>query len=418
MRGLLIIIVSYVVTALLYFWAKTTDPASDWMMLVVQLSGLLGMISLSWSFILSIRHKILEKYLGGLDYAYKLHHLVGGLSLILLLQHPLFLVVRALPINQLSFYLVPGLRLDYTLGQLALYLMLFLLILTFYTPLPYRYWKWSHEWMGLVIILGGLHSFLVSSDTTYNMTILIWMMFWTVAGILSFVYKRFGYYIYQQKCSYSVSAVSLLGKLVIVSLKADDDIGITFSPGQYGFFAIPKRPRDEHAFTIWKVEGNRIDIAVKVMANFTKKLAMLNVGDKIVVRGPYGTFAEKMKSTKHAVWVAGGIGITPFKSMLSTIREDQDVRMFFCAHVMPDPVMTEEFVNASLVLSNFKFKPCETGKTGRLGAKEILDDLADIANTTIFLCGPREMMESLAEEIAKCGVRRSRIIYEDFGFMA
>ena len=99
MRGLLIIIVSYVVTALLYFWAKTTDPASDWMMLVVQLSGLLGMISLSWSFILSIRHRILEKYLGGLDYAYKLHHLVGGLSLILLLQHPLFLVVRALPIN-------------------------------------------------------------------------------------------------------------------------------------------------------------------------------------------------------------------------------------------------------------------------------------------------------------------------------
>jgi len=145
MSGLAIIVVSYLVTIILYFWAKVTDPAGDWMVGIIQLSGLLGMISLSWSFILAIRHKILERYLGGLDYAYKVHHVVGGLSLILLLQHPLFLVVRALPINQLSFYLMPGLRIDYTLGQLALYLMLFLLVLTFYTPLPYRYWKWSHE---------------------------------------------------------------------------------------------------------------------------------------------------------------------------------------------------------------------------------------------------------------------------------
>jgi len=417
MIGLSLIIGTYLVTTLLYIWAKVADPANDWMMVVVQLSGLLGMLSLSWSFILAIRHKVLEKYFGGLDYAYKIHHVVGGLSLILLLQHPLFLIVRALPINQLSLYLLPGMRLDYSLGQIALYIMLFLLVLTFYIPLPYRYWKWSHEWMGLVIIFGGLHSFLVSSDTTYNIPIMIWMLLWTLAGTMAYFYKRFGYYFYQEKKNYIVTNVALLGRLIIVSLTTNET-GLSFNPGQYGFFALPSPVRDEHAFTIWRTEGNNIEIAVKVMANFTAKLATLKPGDELLVRGSYGTFADKLKKTKSAVWVAGGIGITPFRSMLELVSHEQDVRMYFCAHVMPDPVLTSAFVEASQKRPNFKFIPCETGKTGRVSVREIMQSVSNLAETSIFLCGPREMMERMAEDFARAGIKRSRIIYEDFGFMA
>jgi len=273
-------------------------------------------------------------------------------------------------------------------------------------------------WMGLVIVLGGLHSFLVSSDTTTNSIMMVWMLIWTLVGTFAYIYKRLGYYTYQRKCSYVVSTVSLLGKLVIVSLIAEDSVGMSFNPGQYGFFALPSKPRDEHAFTIWKTDGGNIEIAVKMMANFTKKLVELNVGDKIVVRGAFGTFANKLRETKRAIWVAGGIGITPFRSMLSMINNEQDVRMYFCAHVMPDPVMTEVFVNASAVRPNFKFVPCETGKTGRMSAGDILNGINNFAGTNIFLCGPREMMESLAEELTMVGIKRNQIIYEDFGFMA
>lgn len=415
MKGWGLIFFSFIITIWLYMEAKVLYPVTDLNQGAVQIFGLLGIMSLAWGFLLSTRHTILEYLFGGLDKAYKAHHILGGLSLVFLLQHPLFMLIGTLPHNSLVLYLLPFGTIDYTLGQLALYLMLFLLILTFYVPLPYRYWKWSHEWMGLVMILGGLHSVLVYSDVSRYAPMKIWIVGWSVLGILAYLYKRFWYYTLQKSAHYIVQSTSVHKEFLMMTLQTSEEI-IEFAPGQYGFFATPSKPRDEHAFSILRSSGNTIVIGCKIYGNFTKNLVELKPGNVLIVKGPFGTFGEKMGEPQHVVWIAGGIGITPFHSMITLIRQDQKVEMFFSAKVMPNSVLTAPFVDLQNQNSNFRWIATESSKSGRISASEVFLNTGSDKNAQYMLCGPNQMMETVASDLAKMGIKRSHITYEDFGF--
>ena len=162
MIGTLLIYFSLIVTTILFGVAKVEFASlspSLWQM-GAQLTGLLGLALLSWSFVLSIRHPILERLFGGLDRVYKIHHIVGGVAFLMVLNHPLLLIINSLPMNSLKLYLVPGTMIDYNAGIFALYLLLLLIVLTLFVDLPYYLWKQTHEWMGVVIMLGAVHGIL------------------------------------------------------------------------------------------------------------------------------------------------------------------------------------------------------------------------------------------------------------------
>lgn len=415
MTGWAVICASLGVTIGMWLMAKVGRPATNVEQAVSQILGLLGIISLSWTYILAIRHKTIEKLMGGLDKVYKAHHILGGIAFVLVANHVAFLILAAYPMNQTVLYLIPGKLLSYTLGQLAFYLMLLLLSLTLYINLPYRYWKWTHEWMGIVIILGGIHSILVSSDTTSYPLLGVWIGFWSILATCAYLYKRFIYYVYPRAVEYTVETNGSSRDLQVISLK-DTGNSIKFGPGQYGFFSLTNKKRDEHPFSVLSSGEHKLILGIKVYGNFTAKVRNLKKGDKLMVRGPFGMFAEKMKNSTHMVWVAGGIGITPFLSMANALSATHKTEMYFCAKIMPHPVLTASFVNLTTQNPNFRFLACETSKSGRLTGQKILVETGGDKSANYFLCGPKLMMESIAEELARLGVRRSHIIYEDFAF--
>ena len=414
MIGWVAIVISELITAILWSRAKVLFPSFSWEQIGTQIFGLIGIITLCWTFILAIRHSIVEKIFDGLDRAYKAHHILGGVAFIALLNHVLFLIIGAIPTNTLALYLLPGSNIPYTLGIFSLYIMFFLLALTIYVKLPYRYWKWSHEWMGLVIIFGGLHGMLISSDTSRYMPLRYWILVWSVGATLAFLYKRFVYY-FVKTSKYKVTRSGKQGELLVLSLESVAD-PVIFLPGQYGFFSLPNKKRDDHAFSILGSDGNKLIIGVKIVGDFTSKLSLLPVGSEVIVRGPFGNFGHKMNEIKHAVWIAGGIGITPFLSMAKAVKPEQRVEMYFCARILPPPVITEPFLNLSISNPRFVWLPCETSKGSRLSARKIFDDTGCDRNAHYMLCGPNAMMESIAEQLAEIGIKRSHIIYEDFAF--
>jgi len=418
MKGWITIVASLLATILLWMGAKIVAPANSFSQGASQILGLMGLMSLAWTYILATRHSLIEQMFDGLDKAYKYHHILGGLSLVLLLNHVLLLIVGSMPANTLSLYLVPGTSLPYTLGILALYVMIFLLSLTLYVRLPYRFWKWSHEWIGIVIILGGLHGMLISSDTSSYLSLRYWVMAWSLLATASFLYKRFGYYLHGVK-KYRIVKSGKEQGLLVLSLETSEKT-IEFKPGQYGFFSLPKTtglvPREEHAFSILGSYENKLIIGVKIVGKFSEKMSTLLVGDEIRVKGPFGNFGEKMSESKHLIWIAGGIGITPFLSMAKSVRTDQKVDMYFCARIMPPAVMTEPFHNLSQQNPNFRWLPCETSKGGRLTARRVFAETESDKDAHYMLCGPKEMMESIAQDLSALGIKRSHIIYEDFAF--
>lgn len=415
MMGWSLIIFTQVVTVSLWLIAKAESSVPSLATGTAQILGLLGMVTLSWTFVLAMRHKVIEAMFGGLDKVYKVHHIMGGMAFVLLINHVLLLIVGTMPANTLKLYLVPGTSLDYTMGQLALYTMFILLSLTLYIKLPYRFWKWSHEWMGLVIIFGGLHAILVASDTARYMPLRYWIIGVSTLATLAFLYKRFGYYYFPSGVNYKIVTSNRQGDLLVIKMESLGK-AIYFGAGQYGFFSIDERKRDEHPFSILGSEGKVLIVGIKMVGSFTKSMGDLAPENEVVVRGPYGLFGEKMAGVKHAVWIAGGIGITPFLSMAREVGSEQRVEMYFCARVLPPPVITESFARLSERNPRFTWLPCDTSKGGRLTGRRIYNDTGCDKYAHYLLCGPKEMMESIAEQLAEIGVARSRIIYEDFAF--
>lgn len=417
MKGYLLIITSVIITGVLYSLSKSGVQTGLWQGLA-QVTGLLGLLALSWNYVLSIRHKSLEWLFGGLDKVYRVHAVIGATALILLLNHPIFLILNNLPANTIATYLIPGSILSYTLGILALYVLIILVVLSIYVDLPYYLWKQTHEWMGVVIILGGAHAMFVSSDVSRYLPLWWWMMTVAAAGLVAFVYKRYIYYWMIPKNNYRLVKSAIDGEVALLQIEAvGPDKHINFEPGQYGFLEIDSinRRRDEHPFSVLSSNGGTIILGVKIVGTFSLALSKLPKGTEVTVRAPYGTFAQMSRRSRQMVWVAGGIGITPFMSMMKSLRADQRVAMWYTHRDRKPLQLTEIFAKFAEENENFTWHHHPSHEAGRLTAKHIVEEVT-LETATFFLCGPIAMMRSLAAQLAELGVRRRNIIFEDFGF--
>jgi len=413
--GNMLIVISSIITGLFFLLSKVGLELQPPFQILAQISSLLGLLFLSWTYILSLRHRVVESMFNGLDKVYKLHHLLGGLSFILLLHHPLFLILNRLPQNTLKLYLLPSVSQSYTLGVIALYLLAFLLVLTLFVDMPYRLWKWTHEWMGLVILIGGLHSVLVVSDISRYAPLRYWMITWTAAALLSALYKRFFYYLFQQSKNYQVVDIKQNSDIFYLTLFPREGFRpLYFQPGQYGFISLPDS-RDEHPFTVLKQKGQKITFAIKCYGLFTKGISQKKPGEVLTLRGPFGYFASSVSKAPQ-VWIAGGIGVTPFVSMLGNILPDQEVTLFWSCRDDSLSEINSIFQNYSESYPNFSFIPINTCQDKHISVEKLNSmDLVD-SHHRYYLCGPLSMMTQLSDQLVSVGIKQKHIIYEDFSF--
>lgn len=411
------IILSVLLTIVLFLLAKlgTNEPIRVFTFLA-QITGLLGSVLISFNYVLATRIKLIEKAFDGLDKAYKIHNLLGNIAFILVVNHPLFLILNSLPFNTTKLYLVPTLtNLPYAFGILALYSLIILVILTIFVDLPYKIWKRTHEVMGLVIIFGSLHSLLITSDISVYPPLKFWILGLNVIAIIAFIYKRYIYYYIKPKSNYVITEVSQEKNYLLISLKATDTNKIiNFKPGQFAFFSILQNQRDEHPFSILEQEGPHIKVGIKVLGAFTLELTQLKVGTEISVFGPFGTFAGNIDRASDMVWISGGIGITPFLSMIKSLKQDQKVTMIHTARIDESKIFTSLFEKYTSFFPNFKFVIHYSGLAGRLNSENLKKYTEFSSQTFVYICGPAEMMQDLSNNLPKNGVKQKRIIYEDF----
>lgn len=406
-------------TAFMFFLAKRASPASDVWQWLAQGTGIFGLFTLSWTYILAIRHSFIERLFGGIDKQYKLHHLLGGVSFLLLLHHPLLLILRQLPSNMLATYLLPGGIFSYTLGMIALYVLILLIVLTLFVDMPYKLWKQTHEWMGIVIIFGAWHGLLVSSDMSTFLPLTIWMSAWSVIAIAAYLYKRFLYYSLFSAKRYVLEQLQWEHEVVVVTLRAKtEQDAIMFQSGQFGFLAFdhPKSVRHEHPFSVIAHEGDLVKFGIKVTGGFTLQLAQSQIGTNILVRGPYGTFGQNIRATPRMLWVAGGIGITPFVSLLSALQTHQQLTLILSVRGEGPRLLIQIVRQLVSHLPQVSFVVHDTQQAGRLTADRICSYVSVAPGMRVWLCGPQAMMHTLSDQLYELGIQKKHISFEDFSF--
>jgi len=390
-----------------------------------QLAGLVGLAMFALNLVLGARLKFLENYFGGLDRVYRTHHFYGGLAFILLMVHPLFLMMNFLPVSirAAALFLLPGRDPIVDLGIYALLLMTVLLVLTFFYRLKYQIWKFSHKFLGLAFFLGGLHAFFIPSDISRSLPLRVYMLSLISLGLTALVYRTILGWLLIKRSEYQVAAVRTLpGNITEIELKPLKK-SLKYRAGQFIFIGFPgsKLGREVHPFSITSISGEKhLRIIAKSLGDYTRRLPELRAGARALVEGPFGRFHYKSARHRDQIWVAGGVGITPFFAMAQELAAQQDTKhridLYYSLRSQEEAMLLDRLKALANGRINLRVHEFYSDKQGWINAGYIRAKSQGLENKDIFLCGPSGMTRDLRRQFLSLKLLPRQIHSEEFNF--
>lgn len=385
-----------------------------------ELFGLIGMTMFSLTFLLSTRIEFIEDIFGGLDKVYIVHAILGGTALIFILFHPIFLVLKFIPaqLKLAASYLLPSSYWSVNFGIIALLGLIVLIGITLFTRIKYHKWKFSHEFLGLVFALAVLHIFLVRGIVAGG-NIFSGYYFYagivSIIGIGSFLYSLFIKGRIIKNAIYTIKSIKEKGNTFEIVLIPEHK-PITYKSGQFVFirFYNNRLSSEAHPFSIAsKPDAEELKIVIKKLGDYTQEIGELQQGDEVAVEGPYGRFNCYSKN-KEQVWIAAGIGITPFIGMTECLDKGGKVDLYHTARDN-DFIGEEEFSN--IQNNNFKYTRWDSDKKGKITIEDVKKGSGNLKRKEFFMCGPTAFKESMIKGLLKEGVDAEDIHQEDFDFI-
>ncbi|MFN7990849.1 MAG: ferric reductase-like transmembrane domain-containing protein [Candidatus Micrarchaeia archaeon] len=390
-----------------------------------ELAGLVAMTMFALTFVLSTRISAIEDYFGGMDKVYIAHGILGSMALMLIFVHPVFLVLKFVPddMRQAAIYLLPSAFWSVNFGIIAMIGFILLISITlFVRTLKYQHWKFTHEFLGLVFFFAVLHIFLVPTDATADDVFsgyYVYAIAVSAIGLGAFAYSLVLKNRLAKAAAYHVESIEQKGPGTFLLTIVPDHKPISYKSGQFIFvrFYNEKLSSEAHPFSIAsKSDANSIKIVVKALGDYTSKMVHLKAGDKVSVEGPFGRFNFHRKNERHQVWLAGGIGITPFLGMAEDMKEghfsDIDVELYYSVREKDDFVGLDELKEIASKMKNLRVIPWVTKTQGHLK----VEALGDVGGKEFFLCGPSSFKKSLIDNLVRKGVQKRFIHTEEFEF--
>ena len=406
----------------LYFYKGSFTEVSSKTMFFGELTNeswnnahrILGEVFSSWvvtvfafNFLMATRAKWVERLFGGLDKMYLIHRRSGVIAVFLLLAH--FIVVpRDIEFN-------PG----KPLGFYALILILIGVILSaapiFKKKIPYHKWINIHKLMGVFYVMGVIHGMMVNSLIKELPITRIYVFGMAFVGIAAWVYRAFLFNLFNKKLKYEITNIT------------DKNFGITevgmkpiseplmYSAGQFAFFTFPSiSKREQHPFTLSSHPyDDGIRVTVKGLGDYTNDFNhKIKVGDPVLVEGTYGHFSSSYIKEKEQVWIAGGIGITPFLSLAKDMYTNK-VHLFWCVNNEQEAVYREELNAIARDNPNISFTIWPTEEKGHLTADKL--ELNSF-HKGFLICGPEGLKVNLIKQLKEKGVSAKNIYDEEFKF--
>lgn len=445
----------WILLTVLWFARTSWDAAST------SVGGFLGITALyifSLSFYLNIDSAGIDARWGGMHNRHNIQKWLGLVGFVFALASPMFSGTR-----------LAGPKGMNVVAIVALVLIGLTVIITLFTQLvpiwpglrkvpfpfswfvnpPYDVWRVFQDLLGVWVTLLFAHAYLACPPLCDDPVLATAFSLLTIFGVCCWIYASFlQRFVFKGQRMVITGVRSLASKTVEITMEPSGDKPLQKGrPGQYVALSAPGVVNGPHPFTEVSAPGRDVmQVAIKVAGIDTRILReKVGVGMEVKVRGPYGDL-DLRRATPRQVWIAAGIGITPFVAWLRAIDElinekirrsgvrsskirtvasqeaiDQlgleKVDVWFFHH--GEPAYAEELYYWEERFSWLEVHIRDTTECERQTAAEIIADTPGLdpehlEGVSAVICGPKRMMHCYSRDLRGMGVEP--IIREDFSF--
>ena len=420
--GAAVLVVVAVGYSVLWLVARPTgEPTGRF---IGEICGAEAVLLLSCSLVLATLLPPIERAFSGLDRVAIWHRRAATAAVLLLVPH---LALVTSPPDPYATTLGHG------LGDVAL---VGLLVVTVWALAPkqraarwpgpvqrlarvgYERWLTAHRLAGLFVAVAVVHGALVDPVLHRSTVLRVAFLVVGVTGIVAYAYRellaRFVIPIYD----YTVADIRRPNDTTVeVSLEPKGD-RLRFHPGQFVVLAFGGEGGwQRHPFSVASSPSDpRLEVSIKAVGDYTRDLrARLQPGTPAKAAGPFGGF-DYTRGGHDQIWIAGGIGITPFISWIRSLDADfeRSVDFYYSVAHEADAVYLDEIRAAAASHPTLHAHVVDTERDGFLTAEKAANGRPRGADVWVYMCGPPPMMRALAKGFRGLGVPAGRVRWEQF----
>ncbi len=160
---------------------------------------------------------------------------------------------------------------------------------------------------------------------------------------------------------------------------------------------------------------------------FKQAISILPIGSRARIEGPMGSFCLHKNTARPAIFLAGGIGIAPFFSMLSYATKEKlrhPIVLFYANRYLEDAAFIDELWKLERANPRFRFVPVLTrtdknyrgwkGETGHISSEMLLTHVGLLRGPIYYIAGPPTMVTTARRTLSEAGVDEDDIRTEEF----
>jgi ferredoxin-NADP reductase len=220
-----------------------------------------------------------------------------------------------------------------------------------------------------------------------------------------------------------------------VAFHFEKPAGFQFKPGQFADLRLVHPPETDpqgsiRTFSIASAPyEDELLFATRMRdSTFKRLLATLPMGTSLTLDGPMGSFTLHKNPSKAAVFLAGGIGITPFRSILRQAAEEKLphlLYLFYSNRRPEDAPFLKELQDLAVAHPKFIFIPTITnmarskmewrGDRGFINWELLAGRICDLHGPIYYIAGPPAMVAAMQEMLTKAEVNEDDVRTEEFG---
>jgi len=214
----------------------------------------------------------------------------------------------------------------------------------------------------------------------------------------------------------------------------DKPEGFEFEAGQFANFALLTLPDADlkgntRALSIASApHERRLMVAMRLRTtSFKSTLNSLPLGTELLLQGPYGSMTLPRDTARPAVLLAGGIGITPFRSLIWNAAESLSPRkilLFYSVRIPEEAAFLDELREMEQYNRRYKLICTVTqpekarmawrGETGRISIQLLSKWIPDLSVPIYYIAGPPGMVTGVRQMLIGSGIPEEHIRAEEF----